>query len=175
MTVTLRGLVPDDAAALAETLVRNRDHLRPWDPERPEEYFSEAGQAAVLAQLAKEHEAGTTYPWAILVDGEFAGRITLSNTVRGPLMSANVGYWVDGALTGRGVASAALAAVIPLAFGEIGLHRLEAGTLMHNVGSQRVLERNGFEQIGLARKFLRIAGEWQDHLLFQLINDDWTP
>ena len=77
--------------------------------------------------------------------------------------------------SGRQSGSAALAAVIPLAFGELGLHRLEAGTLVHNVGSQRVLERNGFERIGLAPKFLRIAGEWRDHVLFQLINEDWTP
>ena len=52
-----------------------------------------------------------------------------------------------------------------------GLHRLEAGTLLHNLASQRVLEKNGFERFGLARKLLRINGEWRDHVLFERLAD----
>ncbi len=47
---------------------------------------------------------------------------------------------------------------------------MEAGTLVHNLGSQRVLERNGFVRFGLAPQYLRIAGRWQDHVLFQVLN-----
>jgi ribosomal-protein-alanine N-acetyltransferase len=50
---------------------------------------------------------------------------------------------------------------------ELRLHRLQAATLMHNTASQRTLIANGFERIGSAPKYLRIAGEWQDHFLFQ--------
>jgi len=57
--------------------------------------------------------------------------------------------------------------VLRLAFGELGLHRVQAATLLHNTGSQRVLKRNGFTRIGVAPRYLRIAGEWQDHVLFQ--------
>jgi ribosomal-protein-alanine N-acetyltransferase len=53
------------------------------------------------------------------------------------------------------------------AFGSLGLHRLEAGTLVDNPASQRVLEKNGFELVGLARNYLHIGGEWRDHLLYQ--------
>jgi ribosomal-protein-alanine N-acetyltransferase len=59
--------------------------------------------------------------------------------------------------------------VIDQAFGELGLHRLEAGTLPDNFGSQRVLEKNGFERFGLAHRFLLIAGEWRDHVLFERV------
>jgi ribosomal-protein-alanine N-acetyltransferase len=51
----------------------------------------------------------------------------------------------------------------------VGLHRIQAGTLPHNVASQRVLERNDFERFGFARRYLQIAGQWQDHVLFQKI------
>jgi len=61
--------------------------------------------------------------------------------------------------------------VIEFAFGELELHRLEAGTLVDNHASQRVLEKNGFERFGLAHRFLLIAGEWRDHILFERIND----
>ena len=60
------------------------------------------------------------------------------------------------------------------AFGELGLHRVEAGTLVHNRASQRVLERNGFVRYGLAPQYLRIAGRWQDHVLFQVLNPDMS-
>lgn len=59
-----------------------------------------------------------------------------------------------------------------LAFTELGLHRVQAATLLNNAGSQRVLEKNGFERIGVARRYLRIAGKWQDHVLFQRIAED---
>ena len=48
---------------------------------------------------------------------------------------------------------------------------VEAGTLVDNHASQRVLEKNGFERFGLARKLLKINGEWRDHILFERIAD----
>ena len=65
--------------------------------------------------------------------------------------------------------------MVRIAFTELGLHRVQAGTLLHNRGSQRVLERNGFTPIGVAPRYLHIAGRWQDHLLFQRLADDPSP
>jgi ribosomal-protein-alanine N-acetyltransferase len=92
--------------------------------------------------------------------------------VRRSFQSANVGYWVAGERNGRGVATAAVAAACQFAFGELELHRLEAGTLLHNVGSQIVLDRNGFRAFGVAPGYLRIAGAWCDHVLFQRTSED---
>jgi [ribosomal protein S5]-alanine N-acetyltransferase len=109
------------------------------------------------------------HSWLILDDGEPAGFVGLSNIVRGALQSAIVSYWVDEARNGRGLATRAVGGLVEIAFGELELHRLEAGTLVDNVASQRVLEKNGFERYGLARRFLLIAGEWRDHVLFERI------
>jgi [ribosomal protein S5]-alanine N-acetyltransferase len=79
---------------------------------------------------------------------------------------------VDGARNGRGLATGAVGEILAYAFGNLGLHRVEAATLVDNVPSHRVLEKNGFEQIGLARRFLRINDEWRDFLLFQRLADD---
>jgi [ribosomal protein S5]-alanine N-acetyltransferase len=103
-------------------------------------------------------------------DGAVIGRITLNNVVRGAFQSCSVGYFVRSAANGRGHASAAVREMLRLAFDELGLHRVEAGTLVHNVRSQRVLERNGFVRFGLAPRYLRIQGRWQDHVLFQVLN-----
>ena len=91
--------------------------------------------------------------------------------MRGALQSANLGYWVDQRRNGRGLATAAVDAILPIAFGELGLHRLEAGALVDNVASQRVLEKNGFERIGIAHRYLLISGEWRDHVLYQCTAD----
>ncbi len=54
----------------------------------------------------------------------------------------------------------------------LGLHRLEAGTMVENVASQRVLEACGYEQYGLAPKLLFLNGAWRDHVLFQKLLHD---
>jgi len=54
----------------------------------------------------------------------------------------------------------------------LGLHRLEAACLPHNIASARVLEKVGFAREGRARRYLKINGIWQDHDLFALLQDD---
>jgi ribosomal-protein-alanine N-acetyltransferase len=164
--VTVRRATEDDAAALAALALANRAFLAPWEPVRPDAYFTEENQRTTLRAAAAQYPPGTV-PCVILVDGEPAGRVNLNNVVRGAFWSADLGYWVAQRHNGQGVGTAAVAEVLRIAFGGLGLHRVQAATLLHNAGSQRVLERNGFTRIGVAPRYLRIAGEWQDHVLFQ--------
>ena len=69
----------------------------------------------------------------------------------------------------------ALRLLAPATFRSLQLHRLEAGCVPANVASVRVLEKSGFKREGLARSYLRINGNWQDHLLFARLNDDPHP
>jgi ribosomal-protein-alanine N-acetyltransferase len=160
----IRPLTPEDAAELAALLVENRAFLAPFEPVRDERFFTIGGQRERIENDGSE-------AFAILVDERIAGTVTMSNIVYGPFQSANLGYWVAERLSGRGLATRAVGDVLEIAFGEFGLHRLQAATLVGNVPSQRVLEKNGFEPIGLARRFLQVAGEWCDHLLFQRTAD----
>jgi [ribosomal protein S5]-alanine N-acetyltransferase len=163
----------DDAPALAELLQINRAFLAPWEPARDDDYYTVAGQSAVLASALGRYEQGTTLPSVILDEsGRVAGRITLSDIVRGPFQSCHLGYWVSEAENGRGLATSAVRDITRVAFEELGLHRIQAATLLHNVGSQAVLERNGFVRFGVAPAYLNIAGEWQDHALYQIVNAD---
>jgi ribosomal-protein-alanine N-acetyltransferase len=140
--------------------------LAPYEPDRGADWLSVEGQRAWIA--AEPHER-----FAIVDDdGAIAGTISLSNISGGFLLSANVGYWVAHDRQGQGLATRAVGEVVRHAFDELGLHRVEAGTLLDNVASQRVLEKNGFTRIGIARKHLLIAGEWRDHILFERLADD---
>ncbi|MFP5282358.1 MAG: GNAT family N-acetyltransferase [Actinomycetes bacterium] len=171
MRVGVRVVSEDDLDTLTELAVANREFLAPWEPRRDEAYYTREHQAELLGAVLRQHAARTALPGAITLDGAIVGRVNVFNIVRGPFCSGDLGYWVDRAHVGRGIGTAAVGAIARLAFREFGLHRLQAGTLVHNAGSQRVLQRNGFTRIGLAPGYLQIDGRWQDHILFQLIDE----
>jgi len=174
MTVT-RVVSLDDAEALARLVSANRDYLAPWSPLQDDAYYTVGGQREVLTRQLAAYDRGAMFPLAILdSDGAVAGSINLNSVIRGAFQSASVGYWVSESRAGRGLASAAVADVTELAFGELGLHRLDAATLLHNTPSQRVLLRNGFRPFAVAESYIKIAGRWQDHILFQLLSPGGT-
>jgi ribosomal-protein-alanine N-acetyltransferase len=164
----IRPLAPADAAEIAALYRANRAFLAPYEPARTDDFYTAKGQRRRLEEAA---EAAEGWRFAILDGDAIAGRINLTDVIRGPLQLANVGYFVDQRRNGRGLASAAVADVVEFAFGDAGLHRVEAGTLPDNLASQRVLEKNGFERFGLARKLLLLGDEWRDHVLFERIAD----
>jgi len=163
----IRPLAPEDAAELAALYAANREFLAPYEPVRPDTFFTAEGQR----QRIEERAAGGIHQFAILDAEAIAGTINLFNVRRDDFQSGGIGYWVAADRNGRGLGSAAVRGIVLYAFGELGLHRLEAATLIDNHASQRVLEKNGFERIGLAPRYLRIAGAWRDHFLFQRLAD----
>lgn len=172
--IATRLVSVDDAQAITRLVIENREFMEPWSPIRDEDFFTVEFQRKLIEEGLDRKTQGISLPHVILDrDGPtIVGRITLNNIVRGPFQSASVGYWVSAKANGRGLASIALADIKRIAFEQLGLHRLEAGTLKHNIRSQKVLERNGFERFGLAPNYLKIAGQWQDHVLYQVLNPE---
>lgn len=166
--IRIRPVTVDDAPAVAALYADNREFLAPWEPVRDDEFFTPDGQRERIATAVADDATLR----CLIVDGEAVlGMISLTEISRGPAQSANLGYWVAESANGRGVATQAVHLILDVAFGELALHRLQAGTLLHNLGSQKVLERTGFERIGVARSYLNIAGQWQDLILFQRLTD----
>ena len=169
----LRPVRLGDGAALSRAYLANREHLAPWEPSRTEAFFTVASQEQHAQQCVDDASAGRSVRFVIASDdGEIRGRMNIIYIVRGAFWSADLGYWVDVSRLRRGLAHRAVAQIIEYSRTELGLHRLQAATLVHNLGSQSVLRGNGFERIGMAPKYLRIAGEWQDHLLFQRLLEE---
>ena len=176
MTPRLRPTSPDDASALAALAVAQREHLVPWEPTRPESWFTAEGQREVLEQADADRAAGRSHAF-VITDGSCTlfGRLNLARVVRGAGQFCSLGYWVAREATGRGVATAAVGQALQIAFGELGLHRVQAEILPHNHASRRVLEHHGFQRYGLAPQYLRIAGRWQDHELWQRLAPNDAP
>ncbi|MGO2995411.1 MAG: GNAT family N-acetyltransferase [Brachybacterium alimentarium] len=177
--VTLTLLAADDAPALAELEARNQDQLLVAAPAREEDWCTEAAQRTAIAHALADREMGRSLPLAIRFEEEgvtrLVGRLNLSGITRGAFDSASLGYWVDHAVTGRGVATAAVRSAIAVAFGGLGLHRIQAEVKVGNDASCRVLEHCGFAEYGLAPSYLRLGGEWSDCRLFQLVDSRWRP
>ncbi|MFB7994350.1 GNAT family N-acetyltransferase [Streptomyces sp. NPDC056002] len=164
----VRPAEPADAQAIADAYRRNRAHLRPFEPWRGPEFCTAAGQAARLAEPGSAR-------W-VVTDGDLViGRADLSGIVLGPFRSASLGYWIDAGYVGRGLARRAVREVCRAARDELGLHRVDASTLLDNHASQRVLAACGFERYGTAPEYLHINGRWRDHHLFQRILHDGPP
>ena len=167
--IVLRPVEQTDAQPLAAAFQANRAHLAPWEPVRDDEFYTVEGQRGLMTRRRAELDSGTALPMVLAREETVLGLLTLSSIVRGAFQNAHVGYWVDHAAQGTGLMTAAVAAAMKIAKEDLGLHRLETATLLHNTASQRVLEKNGFEAYGTARGYLRIAGEWQDHRMYQRI------
>jgi [ribosomal protein S5]-alanine N-acetyltransferase len=166
--VTIRPLRVEDADELASLYRANREFLAPNEPVRPPDFFTAEGQR----QRIQERAADGFHQFAILDGDGLAGTINLFHIVREALQTGTIGYWVDHERNGQGLATGAVGEMLAYAFDELALHRIEAATLVDNLASQRVLEKNRFEKIGLARSFLRIDDEWRDFLLFQRLVED---
>lgn len=154
----------------------NRGHLQPWEPVRPESFFTVAGQSERVHGLLRQFAEGGALPLVLAAaDGRITGTITLTGITRGPFCSAHLGYGVAADQQNRGLASAAVRRMCRIARDTAALHRIEASTLLDNAGSQRVPAKCGFESIGTAPDHLHINGAWRDCRLFQRILHDRDP
>ena len=162
----LRRLTAADAAELTALRAQNRRAIAPYEPDvdDPEAHYRVDGVRTWIEDGAER--------FAILDGDQIAGMISLTGIAYGSLCSASLGYFVDEERWGRGLASAAIAEIAGYGFGELALHRIEAGTAVANIASQRVLEKNRFTRVGVMRAHILIRGEWVDHVLWERIAGD---
>lgn len=173
--VGLRPLQVADYAAWAELRAQSRALLQPFEPRWPTDELLKSSYRRRLRHYQREQREDLGYAFAIfcLADDRLIGGVSLSNVRRGVTQAGQLGYWLGLPHIGQGFMADAVAAMLPYAFFGLRLHRIEAATLPTNARSIRVLERSGFEREGYARRYLKINDEWQDHILFALLADDY--
>ena len=168
--VSLRPAAPRDA-----------DLLRQWRAEPSVRRFqplNELPTAQLRADVASQRIAdlyrgrGEKFQWIVQVDGQPAGWVTLvvSNWEHG---LAEVGYALSTPFQSRGVMTDALAILLEDLFQNTLLERVEARCAVENVGSQRVLERNGFQREGHLKGYFKLRGRRVDNYLYGLLRDDY--
>lgn len=114
-----------------------------------------------LERLERDNEAG--FLIRRIDDHRLCGVANLNVITYEALCSAYLSYYAVAALSGRGYMKEGLQLVIARAFGELGLHRLEANIQPGNENSVRLVESLGFECEGYSPRLLKINGQWRDH------------
>lgn len=166
--VALRPVRMRDAAQWSRIRNADRALLEPWEPSAELDWtvrHSISSWPSLCSGLRAEARKGRMLPYVIEVDGRFGGQLTIGNVTHGALRSAWIGYWVHSELTGKGVATGALALGLDHCFGPVRLHRVEATVRPENAASRRVLGKAGFREEGLLKRYLDVDGDWRDHLL----------
>ena len=176
--VRLRAPIAGDYLEWSTLRGESRDYLTPWEPSWAPDELTRAAYRRRLRRYVQAERAGTGMMYFVFdrKTGALAGGAQLSNIRQGIAQSAaSLGYWMGKKHAGRGLMTDAVATLVRHAFDRLGFHRIEAACLSSNVASRRVLTKAGFSAEGTARKYLRINGEWQDHLLFAIIAGDPIP
>ena len=152
----------------------SREFLVPWEPSWATDELSKGAFRRRLKKYQRETRLDSAYAFFVFrtEDNALLGGCTLSNVRRGVTQCCALGYWVGERFARQGYMFDAVRALVPFIFKTLGLHRIEAACLPSNDPSKSLLGKVGFREEGLARRYLQINGEWQDHVLFALLADE---
>jgi [ribosomal protein S5]-alanine N-acetyltransferase len=162
-----------DAPTWARLRYDNADWLEPWEATLPKSAGpGMSSYREMIRTLRTRARQGLAMPFAVTYDGELVGQLTVNGITWGSARWANMGYWVARSHAGLAITPTAVALACDHLLGTTGLHRIEIAIRPENKASLRVVEKLGFDMIGLAPRFLHIAGDWRDHYIFQILAED---
>lgn len=163
----LRPYQKGDEASLRKHI--NNKNVAKDTVEIPHPYSAEDANEWIRNSLRlQKEESPEEVRFALVIDGEVVGGISLVN-IEGH--KAEIGYWLGEDYWGKGLMTEAVEAVTKYGFEVLKLKRIYAYTFPTNKGSQRVLEKAGYELEGRLRKYVEKDGELRDDLLYARIAD----
>ncbi|MEP7241656.1 MAG: GNAT family N-acetyltransferase [Devosia sp.] len=175
--VLLRAARGRDYEAWRDLRRRSRNFLKPFEPRWTEADLNRRAYNARLWRGRAEAVRGTDFSFLIFKTDAgreaIVGGVTISNVRRRAAQYGNLGYWMGEEFAGQGLMTEAVGLTLPFYFETLGLHRLHAAFMPHNLASRRVLEKNGVHEEGYAENYLQIDGKWADHVLFALTREQW--
>jgi ribosomal-protein-alanine N-acetyltransferase len=171
--IVLKKATLSFASDLLDYQIRNREFLEKLTPLRDEYFYTLDNQKSILQRNIEDYEKGTNYNFYIFHknDNLLIGHIGLSNIIKGVFQSCFLGYSLDKDYINKGYMTLAIKQTVDFAFNTLSLHRIEANVMPHNIASLKVLEKNNFNKEGLAKKYLKINGKWEDHIHMVLLNE----
>lgn len=170
----LKTLDSASADLVLDYYVRNRFFLEEWEPVKDGDFYTEASLASALDVDSLNMELGSSLRLWIFKKGcedRIIGSIAFNNIVGGAFLSCFLGYKLDKNEINQGYITEAIQKGIAVMFQEYGLHRIEANIMPKNARSLRVVQKLGFYHEGLAYRYLKINGKWEDHIHMVLLND----
>ncbi len=173
----LREATLSDLPSLVQYLQSNQSFHEAWEPIRPRDYDTPSyWEDKIKVYDASTFEQRGCQMFLLTKDegSRIIGSVNFSNVIRGCFHACTLGYALDQRHQGQGLMSEALRGAIDYVFKTFNLHRIQANYMVSNARSAKVLSRLGFEVEGQAKQYLRINGQWEDHVLTSIMNTDWV-
>lgn len=160
---------------VAKYYKRNLDFLKAWEGKRTDMFYTSQFQKIQLNKDLIDINSGKLLKLWIFKkskDEKLIGNISFTNIIRGNFLSCQLGYKLDKDEANKGYITEALEKSIEIIFEDYKLHRIEANIRPANKASLRVVEKLGFSNEGICKKYLKINGTWEDHVRMVLINEN---
>jgi [ribosomal protein S5]-alanine N-acetyltransferase len=171
--IFIRFFEDEDAESLLDLHLRNGEFFQKYSPTFGGDYYKLDSKCNYISNSRKQREEDKAYAFGIYLkdNGALIGDVSLYRISRGSLQRCLIGYSLDKQHNGSGYMTEAVSLAVEFAFNELKLHRVEAGVMLNNIGSMRVLEKAGFHREGIEQKGVKINGQWEDHQIFAIISD----
>lgn len=170
----LRTSTESDSDRLKDFEERNISHLSPWRSTTP---GLKIGYKAQLEQWGQELKENKSVRFLLFLkerpENEIVGFCNFTLIFRGPFQACYLGYHIDASHEKKGLMSEAVERAVLYMFEEQNIHRIMANYMPSNKRSAQLLNKLGFKIEGLAEKYLLINGQWEDHILTSLTNQNW--
>jgi ribosomal-protein-alanine N-acetyltransferase len=147
--------------------------LIPWEPLWPQDAVTQNFYMRQWRRFARRWVQDREYAFLIFrrevngQEGGLLGGITITDIKRSVYQVGTLGYWMGAPFAGQGHMREAIELLVPFAFQQLGLQRLEATVMPENERSLRLLRGLGFREIGLSKHNMQIEGAWRDQLIFE--------
>jgi len=166
-------LKPEHLTLLVNYQNENREHLAKWEPARTETYFSLEETKKQIDKSMQQFKSGSTVSFVSLNKSktEIIGLCTFSDIVYSVCSACYLGYSLCERAQGKGLMFEMLQATIKYMFEQYHLKQMMASYMPANIRSENLLIKLGFEKEGAAKAYLKIAGQWEDHILMSKIAD----
>lgn len=178
--LTLRSLRAGDEGEFGRMMLESAQAWAPWTPApspglTAQDLFRRELERSVRGVRAGSHLRLGAFD----AEHRLVGLFALNEIVGGVFQSTYASWQVRAGRMRSGFGTEAVRALMAIAFEAppdgLGLHRVQANIMPANTASIRIAEKIGFRREGLAERYLRIAGAWEDHVMFALTREEWPP
>jgi ribosomal-protein-alanine N-acetyltransferase len=146
--------------------------LQPWEPEWPKNAVSRDYYMGYWRRLVRRWMQDREYAFLVCTkEGALLGGVTITDIKRESVQAGTLGYWIGSPYAGRGFMKEAAALALDFALRDLQLHRVEATCMPENEPSLRLLVRLGMKEVGLVQRYMKINGQWRDHILFEKVKE----
>ena len=163
------------AADILKFHQRNEAHLRPWEAEKGEDFYTLSYHRFLVKyeQRQLKNLAGVDFWLMEKQKGQIMGKVSVFGIIGGNFSSCMAGYKLDQDYVGQGYMTEALGRVEQFLFEDMNLHRIEVNILPRNARSIAVVKRLGYTLECESKQSIQVDGRWEDHLRYVKLNDHW--